>query len=379
MFSLWWLPVPNAAAHRLIMSSGESPPPRMLRSSYRGALIGSACQQAHLLETEDRTGSAPKAWEHRLVKCAPRHGVSAGSKAASASALRGSKNIKGGSINRVVNGFAGLHQSAPLDFGRDAKNEKREGRLSAKCSHDRICQVHKNFHKNFHTQALRGGERSPGLQSRRRARGAALLVTGFPHKQTSKARFPGPRAGASEGPSARCVSPAHLPPAAAAAAAAAAAPRSPARAHTVSPSMCATWLGTAWRGRYHLREAATAQRTRPTVRWPTAYTSLCRSSRPTRWLCRQQQPRAPVILHRVGLPPAVLFAGSRSHTLPRWAVRPALRWRWPRPSVRQVRHTGRRRADQAISSTTLGRSRWANTWTTWTATGHSPVGPVPPR
>ena len=85
LFSLWWLPVPNAAAHRLIMSSGESPPPQMLRSSYRGALIGSAYQQAHLLETEDRTGSAPKAWEHRLVKCAPRHGVSAGSKASAGS------------------------------------------------------------------------------------------------------------------------------------------------------------------------------------------------------------------------------------------------------------------------------------------------------
>ena len=87
MFSLWWLPMPNAAAHRLIMSSGESPPPQMLRSSYRGALIGSACQQAHLLETEDRTGSAPKAWEHRLVKCAPRHGVSAESALARKRAL----------------------------------------------------------------------------------------------------------------------------------------------------------------------------------------------------------------------------------------------------------------------------------------------------
>ena len=55
--------------------------PRMLRSSYRGALTGSACQQARLLETEDRTGSAPKAWGHHLAKCAPRHGVSAGPKA----------------------------------------------------------------------------------------------------------------------------------------------------------------------------------------------------------------------------------------------------------------------------------------------------------
>ena len=70
MFSLWWLPVPNAAAHRLIMSSGESPQPRILRCSYRGALIGSACRQAHILGTEDRIGSAPKAWEHHLVKCA---------------------------------------------------------------------------------------------------------------------------------------------------------------------------------------------------------------------------------------------------------------------------------------------------------------------
>ena len=61
--------------------------PRMLRSSYRGALTGSACQQARLLETEDRTGSAPKAWGHHLAKCAPRHGVSAESALARKRAL----------------------------------------------------------------------------------------------------------------------------------------------------------------------------------------------------------------------------------------------------------------------------------------------------